>query len=101
MSAIRRKPSSRNVMGAGTAIPTGGGAISARDVTGTADKPSYEYAWKSDEVELIRRPVVQTNLRGSGWLVDARLDGEVQHHRVLNEIVDRNDTHLHVVEITE
>ncbi len=40
-------------MGAGTAIPTGGGAISARDVTGTADNLSSEYAWKSDEIALI------------------------------------------------
>ena len=52
-SAIRRKPSSLNVMGAGTALPTGGGAISTRDMTGVADNPSHLYAWKSDEIALI------------------------------------------------
>jgi hypothetical protein len=52
-AAIRRKPSSRNLVGAGTALLTGGGAISTRDLTGTADNDSYEYAWKSDEIALI------------------------------------------------
>ena len=37
----------------GTALLTGGGAISTRDVTGSADNHSYEYAWKSDEIALI------------------------------------------------
>ncbi len=28
-------------------------AISTRDLTGTADSDSYQYAWKSDEIALI------------------------------------------------
>ncbi len=40
-------------MGAGTTLLTGGGAISTRDLIGTADNQSYEYAWKSDEIALI------------------------------------------------
>ena len=40
-------------MRAGTTLLTGGGAISTRDLTGTADNQTYEYAWKSDEIALI------------------------------------------------
>ena len=39
--------------GAGITLLTGGSAISTRDLTGTADNHGYEYAWKSDEIELI------------------------------------------------